>query len=81
MNPSAQNTPQPSPAQQLQELQQAIQQMCAELAKSQNMIQQVTQTLSTANQHSAALQARLQAQSSIQTPQVKLRNLDSYRRK
>ena len=81
MNPSAQNPPQLSPAQQLQELQQAIQQMRAELAQSQNMTQQVTQALNTANQNNAALQARLQAQSSVQIPQVKLKKPDSYKGK
>ena len=81
MNPSAQNPTQLSPAQQLQELQQAIQQMRAELAQSQNMTQQVTQALTTANQNNAALQARLQAQSSVQSPQVKLKKPDSYKGK
>ena len=79
MNPSAQNPTQLSPAQQLQDLQQAIQQMRAELAQSQNMTQQVTQALNTANQNNAALQQRLQAQSSVQVPQVKLKKPESYK--
>ena len=81
MNPSAQNPLQPSPAQQLQELQHAVQQMRAELAQSQNMTQQVTQALNTVNQNNAALHASLQAQSSVQLPQVKLKKTDSYKGK
>ena len=43
MNISAQNQPKLSQPQKLQELQQAIQQMRAEIAQSHNMIQQITQ--------------------------------------
>ena len=68
-------------AQQIQELLQAIQQMRAELAQSQNMTQQVTHALNTANQNNYALQARLQAQSSVQMHQVKLKKTDSYKGK
>ena len=72
MNPSGQNPLQLSPAQQLQVMQQAIQQIRAELAQSKNMTQQVTQALNTANQNNAALRERLQARITAQGPQVKL---------
>ena len=80
MNPGAQNSPQLSLAQKLQELQQAILQIRAELAQAQIMAQQVTQALNIANENNAALQARLQAQGSVQIPQMKLKKPDSYKK-
>ena len=73
MSPSTQNTPQLSPALQLQELQKATQQMRAELDESQNMTQQVTQGLNIDNQNNVAMLARLKAHSSVQIRQVKLK--------
>ena len=55
--------------------------MRSDLAQSHNMTQQVSKALNTANQNNAALQARLQAQSSVQVPQVKFKKPDWYKGK
>ena len=81
MNPSARDPPQLSLAQQLQKLQQAIQQIRAELEQSRNMTQKVTQALQTENQNSTALQDSLHAQNFVQISQRKLKKPHSYKGK
>ena len=65
MNPSGDCLHRQSFARKIQELQQALKQMRAEYEQSQNMTQQVTQTLRAEDQNNAALQERLYAQSSV----------------
>ena len=81
MNPNQQHPPQLSPAQQLQQLQNAVQQMRAELAQSQNLTKQVTDALQSANQHNTALQEKIQAQNVSKGPPVKMKKPESFRGK
>ena len=81
MNPNQQQ-PQPlTPSQQLQQLQNAIQKMRADLSQSQNLTQGVSDELQNANQNNTALQERLQAQSVSRVPRVKMKKPESFRGK
>ena len=72
MNPYVQNAPQSFQTLQLQELQKPIQNMRSELALSHNMTQQISKVFQRANQNNIAQQVRLQMQSPVRLPLVKL---------
>ena len=81
MNPSQQHPPPLSPAQKLQQLQNAIQLMQGELTQSQSLNKQVTDALQSANQNNAAFQEKLHAQNVSKGPPVKMKKPESFRGK